>query len=596
MDNTIFDQWKKALQQFNDNMEKELEEVRKCKRQMQAMRSDLENYKTGCYYIRDDNRLILSAPEIVIGNVDMNGELWGAGGSIVTIRGNHITTEGVGDGGNSYGTITQKASIIRNVAVDAGQDGNEAAVMGVSQIVNQARNISLYSTEETEAFTTPAITTTPGVFIHSDAILDLEAATSVEGKLEIIESQLKELEETKKAQKKQVDGCKKAFEEQIDILEKLSGLVNDIDEDDLQDIRSNVADLIDKQEAQETSAEMLLDMCIKYATSMSEYAETSRQITSLKAQKEALNSRKANFKEEPTGALLSMKAEAMSIATYDGDNNLRVNPGAGINIQAPMLNVSAHDNTGKLIPDGVISMQAENIQLATNDVNYKDPEKQTDADIEGAGSIQMLSKAIVMASIDSEIKDDKAEEKGLTKDGAIIMRAENIDASAYDKEGKATGKLSLNALNMEIKAMNMKREEGKPAQNDAMAEGSQLHIIAENIIAGSTETSKLVQLGAEKVGVFAKDTAEMQQDGKAVLTLSGGNADLGGSAVNLLGNTAIKGNAEIAGETKSPKVTSDQVEAKSAFKSPNINDTMGAGVPGAAGSPSPKMKEEKPKE
>ena len=104
---------------------------------------------------------------------------------------------------------------------------------------------------------------------------------------------------------------------------------------------------------------------------------------------------------------------------------------------------------------------------------------------------------------------------------------------------------------------------------------------------------ELVQVAAKKVGIMGKETAEMQEgEAKSVVTLSGGNVTAGGSKVELKGNTTIEGNAEIKGETKTPKLTSDQVEAKSAFKSPNINDSMGAGMPGQAGKPSAKLKEE----
>lgn len=596
---TIFDQWKKALQTFNDNMEKELAEVRKCKRQMQAMRLDLENYMTGCRYVRDDQRLILSAPEIVIGNVDMNGELWGNGRSHITIRGNNINVEGVGDGDDMGGTITNRAATIRNIAVDPGQDGQEEAVLPVSQIINQARNISLYSSADEGVFSTPSTTTAAGVFIHSDAIFDIEAATSVEGKLENIEDQLTELEKQKTLQKAVVSGNKKAFEKHLGILERIVKLSDGLD-DSLQDVRTNVADLIDKQEAQETGAEMFLNICIKYASSMSEYAEICRKIAALKDLKDALNKRKSNFKEVSTGAILSVKAETIDIRTCDGDNNLRENPGAGVRINTPSFIVAAHDNEGKLIKDSSVSLQAETVQLFTADVKYKDVKQQTDAEIAATGSIQMLSKTIEIAAVDSEIKGNTKEEKGLTKDGSILLRAENISAGAIDKDGKAAGKLSLNAKQVEVKAIDVKREKDKPDTDDKLAAGGSLLITAEKIIAGSKSKdnkTKTMQIAAEKVGLFADTTAEMQQgEGKAAVSLDGGNASLGGGKVEVFGDTTIQGKADVKGELKVPKATADQVDVKSAFKSPNINDTMGAGVPGQAGKISAKLKVEEVKD
>ena len=50
-------------------------------------------------------------------------------------------------------------------------------------------------------------------------------------------------------------------------------------------------------------------------------------------------------------------------------------------------------------------------------------------------------------------------------------------------------------------------------------------------------------------------------------------------------------------ELKAPKVVGDNIEAKSAFKSPNIKDGMGAGSGGGGGKLSTKLKtEDAPKE
>ncbi len=598
MDN-IFDQWKKTLQKFNDNMEKELEEVRLYKSQVQAMRHDLESYVTGVRYIRNGHKLILSAPEIVIGNVDMNGDLWGDGASLITIRGNQVNVEGVGKDTINGGVITHKAATIRNIAVDPGPDGKEEVVLGVSQIVNQARSISLYSSEDEGTFAIPATSAGSGVHIHSDAILDIDASASVESKIKKIDDEIKELETQKTTLKTQVSNHKKEVESQIDLLEAIAGLSDGLNEG-LQDIRSNVADLIDQQETFEPCAKAFLKVCINYADTMSENAEVCRKISKLKEMKESLNKRKSTFKEDHSGAILNVRTETLNVQTIDGDGNLRVNPDAGINIKTPSLNVMARDQEGKLIPNGKIRLQAETVQLATNDIKYKDAEKQTDADIVAAGSIQMQSKTILMGALDSEVKSGKTEEKALAKDGAIVMRAENISAGAIDKEGKAAGKLALNAKEVEIKATDVKREEGKPDKDDKLAAGGSLLLTAEKIIAGSKSkdnVTKTLQIAADKLGLFGDTTAEMQQgESKAAITLDGGNASLGGSKVELFGDTTIKGKADVKGELKVPKASADQVEVKSAFKSPNINDTMGAGVPGQAEKISAKLKIEEIKE
>jgi hypothetical protein len=110
--------------------------------------------------------------------------------------------------------------------------------------------------------------------------------------------------------------------------------------------------------------------------------------------------------------------------------------------------------------------------------------------------------------------------------------------------------------------------------------------------------SKKMQAMSEEIGLLADKTFEAQQDdGKAVVQLSGGNLAVGGSKSQIYGDTTINAKTEIKGDVKAPKATIDNLEAKSSFKSSNISD--GIAVPGAGGggSLSAKLKaEDAPKE
>jgi hypothetical protein len=110
--------------------------------------------------------------------------------------------------------------------------------------------------------------------------------------------------------------------------------------------------------------------------------------------------------------------------------------------------------------------------------------------------------------------------------------------------------------------------------------------------------SKKLQAISEEMGLFADKTFEAQQgDGKAVVQLDGGNANVGGSKTQVYGATTINGKTEVKDELKAPKATIDNVEAKSSFKSPNISDGMGMPGGGGGGSLSAKLKaEDAPKE
>ena len=68
----IFDDWKTMLGDFQDCVQKDLEEIHKQKAEIQQMKADLYKEMEGFKYYRDERRLILSAPEVIIGNVDEN--------------------------------------------------------------------------------------------------------------------------------------------------------------------------------------------------------------------------------------------------------------------------------------------------------------------------------------------------------------------------------------------------------------------------------------------------------------------------------------------------------------------------------------------
>ena len=121
----IFDDWKKLLENFQSSVEKQKSEV-------QQIKADLiQRFEKGHYY-RDDDTVIISAPNIVIGNVDKNGDLLSGGIGNVTIKGSNVALEGVGDGGS----VVTRASSIRQTAVDPGVDGVENVVRSTSEIVH----------------------------------------------------------------------------------------------------------------------------------------------------------------------------------------------------------------------------------------------------------------------------------------------------------------------------------------------------------------------------------------------------------------------------------------------------------------------------
>jgi hypothetical protein len=194
------------------------------------------------------------------------------------------------------------------------------------------------------------------------------------------------------------------------------------------------------------------------------------------------------------------------------------------------------------------------------------------------GDIKITTKTLDIESVDYDIKDGKPEEKALTDKSGITIRTQALDFRATDKEGKAVGRATLNAKAVELKSMDIDKDSKDDKQ---LAAGSTMLLVSEKMYAGAKDDknkSKQMQLSSEKVGVFAKTTAEIQQE-KATVQLDGGNVSVGGSKTNVFGETTVNGKAAFKADVTAPKATIDNLEAKTSFKSANISD--GIAIPGA---------------
>lgn len=587
----MFDDLTAAIARLESSVKKDLDEIRKEKNEVLQFKENIYQNNPGSKYIREDHCLILSAPKIIIGDVDHNGNLNGyASGSQVIIRGNNICNEASGAVGVG-GTITNRATSIRNIAVDPGCDGYENAVFPRSEIVNQARSITLQSNDETDAFSTSPVSGTAGINILSDTNVSVHALAPNKGRTNNIDSQITVLQNISKDCASKAGNYKIKLDEAI---KKMTKLVTDQDQfnADYDLASTNYQELYYDQHDEFLRLERIIySLVASYISVLAQEAEAERSITALKATKDKLSKNSSNFDKASTGASLSIRSESISVVSSDGDGGIRENPEAGMQVVAPHVSFSATDKKSALVDDGSFAVNAKNINLSTANHNYTKDDHST-GDFPAEGNISVYSKTVTVQSIDRELKDQKLTEKALTKDGKLDIRFETVNISNTDTEGKSTGKIALNAKTMNIASMDVDKESRTDKE---MAAGSKLTILAEKNYMGTTKATKLIQLASEKVGIMGKDTAEIQQDGKAVVTCSGGNLTAGGSKVELDGNTTIQGGADIKGETKTPKLSADGIEAKSAFKSPNINDTMGAGVPGSPGSPSAKMTEEEAK-
>ena len=652
MADKIFSEWKQTLDDFRQSVQKDLEEIHQQKVEIQQLKADIYSKIDGGQYYRDDKRIVISAPEIVIGNVDYSGDLLGCMGKVV-IKGSEVDLEGAGNNG----AIVSRAPSIRQIAVDPGTDGLENVVCETSEIVNQACDIVLQSEDATDAFSqTPVPAGRGGIRLHATTDMVIEAAVSVERRKENIEESIKQLESQIKEYEKDVESQKKNVETYFDNMQKLLEQEDKVNEESIFTGRLAGDDLTDIHEYMDSVMPSLYQTTTNFIFTVSKLAEANRKKKALETEKGTIKTGD-DFKNNTTGASMRITAENISVATTDGDGNMHTNDEAGISVRTPSMGISMINDKGtltegsafnvstenvtfstlnysedakeqaatgsvtlrskdvrieaidydregddkpykekQLAAEGKVSIAAKTVEVSTaNPANIKvdDEGKVTGGEYNGEGDIIIRSKTMTVESLDYEVKDGKLETKALTKDGKIAVRAENMDFLAADAEGKATGSISVNAKAVSVKSMDVDKEK---LTDDKLAAGSSMTLVSEKMYVGAKSKdvkSKKLQAVSEEMGLFADKTFEAQQgDGKATLQLDGGNANVGGSKTGVFGDTTINGKTEMKGDLKAPKAVIDNVEAKSSFKSSNISDGIAVPGAGAAGKLSAKLKAE----
>ena len=109
----IFEEWKEVLEKFQKCVDQGVEEMHQQKEEVQQIKDDIFSRLDSGNIIRDDRRIVLSAPEIIIGDVDKSGTLTGEMGTVI-VRGHHVALEGAGESGS----VVTRAPLIEQKAVN----------------------------------------------------------------------------------------------------------------------------------------------------------------------------------------------------------------------------------------------------------------------------------------------------------------------------------------------------------------------------------------------------------------------------------------------------------------------------------------------
>ena len=637
MSDTIFTDWLSALKNLQSSVSKDLTEIRKQKAEIQQLKVDILNEVARGKYIRDSERIVLSAPEIVIGNVDADGMLFGEGGSIV-VRGQNLGLEGVGE----QGTVQTRAAIISQTAIDPGPDGIEEVVRSNSVILNHARHITLESHEaEQDSYfsRSPLTVGASGVRIHADEALEIDASQSSDNRLAAIDSKLNDVK------KQAMDLNMKAMTAMVNIapiVGKMELLLNgqDLFNGNEMLMRTTVMEIDELTQQFNALLPAAYDALKSTIATMTLLAETKRKQKALEDEQQKVKSAADNFKTVATGAHLSVIAEQMAIASKDGDGNIRDNKEAAISVQTGKLGITTYKQDGSLIDNSYVRIATHDVEIST--VNPKLKENGNgDGEFTTEGSVQINSKDVSVNAVDYSIDNGQYKEKEQTAGSHLSVRTENVSMQSFDTDGnttgswfvaakdmaqasfdkdgnntgtlnlaaekmtiaakdkdaKASGQLTLNAKDVFVKSM----DSDTSGSDKGLADGGNMVILAEKMFVGRTDDNTLakeLQISADKTGIYGKTTAELQQDsGKAMVQLDGDNIAIKGKNAEFYGDNTVNGKTEFKADVKAPKLEADNLEAKTSFKSPNISDGLSTPSAPSSAQLNPKLKEsDAPKE
>lgn len=598
---TILSDYYELIQKYKGLAEAAQKELEECRKEMRQMKADIINRVNDGQYLWDSKRIVISAPEIIIGNVTKNGEL--QGGGKVVIMGNSVNLNGVGPAGS----VVTKAPAIAQLAVNPGNDGLAEIVEPISNISSLARGVQVYtqSPQTVEGFGavfTP--TASPyGITVDSDSEMHISAKKTKEKKKKALETYKQQLENHKQNYQNSLNPLmddmfiiRNGIEDAAEKSDKLS------DEDDL--TKTNILALDELSDLAQTAVPVFVREASGAIYDISLLAETNRKITCINKELEEINKvDDEKFKKESTKTRLSLVSERIDMLSMDGEGKIRTNPEAGILIQGNKIDMGSRTEEGKLTPEeaiGSITLNSRTVNLTTTDLDSPtyDNNKLKTAKFPVVGTVNIASKTLNVTAMGVEQTDTgKYKETKLTEGSEVNIRAEKVKIKTINEQGKSVGKFSVNSQKISMKSTDIKEyktdieldEQGniKPQKmnSEKVAADSEMLLLSDKINIGF----KKEEMTANTLDLYAKENCNLLSEQKFALGL---NKDKDDSAVagivvtdnltkvfstkqtRIMGKESITVNGETTLESKlkGKTIECENLNASKAVKAPNITD------------------------
>ena len=436
-----FSDWLTALGKFQASVASDLDEIRKQKAEIQQLKNDIFSQVAQGRVIRDDQRLVLSAPEIIIGNVDASGTLLSEGGAIV-IRGQKVGLEGVG----ASGAVATKATTISQEAVDPGLDGIEDVVHSGSSIIQHAKRIAIQSNDcEDDGFfiDSPRTTGAPGVRIHADQRVEIDSSVSSELYSDQVTNKLTSVTSAVTSLTSDAVSAMTTATTLIGEMEALLLLQDPLTVDEVV-MRASMQELDSLTEQYNALLPSVCSAINRAIDAISRQAEATRKMTALQAKQLELTTSTGSFTDDPTGASLSITAEQMEFASIDGDGNIRSNPEAAIRLQTGKVDISCKKSDGSLIDESYVNIATHDVNIST--INTTPAESEDgDSTFETVGTVNITAKEVSVNALDSG--DDGMVQ---TADSRFSVRMQDNVILSFDNEGNSTGTFAVQTADMQF--------------------------------------------------------------------------------------------------------------------------------------------------
>lgn len=586
------DSWKENLDKLfkiANSAKVDIEEIHKCKAEMQQMKDDLYNNIHAGHYIHDDNRIVISAPEIVIGNVDKDGNLIGP--SSVTIRSNGINLDGVGQ----HGSVNIRATTIRNRTEDPGIDGIESVVYSNASYTCRSGAILIDSTLTDGVFYRDFDGSSTGLTLRSDTSISINASLPISNSTGLKKSikerynLMKELAQKELKEITKTSGVKEATEKKITEIKAILSTNKLMETDELTD--ANVVAIEDLIEQLKGESSSFIGLVRSYIHALSEVVETKRKENALNGILSKLKDAD-HYKDNPTGALLSLNGETIIVSTRDGEGKIRENKDSGIIVdQVKNIDIKSKASTGAMIKDSHVQIESQDICLVTNDSKRDSKDKPMHFDV-ADGSIRMNSKNVVLTSYDYDTPDESNGDgngidsqfkmKQLTEKGKIVIGAASIDINTADQEGKAAGKVDVNSKSLVLQSVNKSKEESDDKVQ--LTDGGSTEILSKNICIGGVKAkdetkAEQILLTGKKVAMVGDSETEILQgtDKSNYILLKDNKLNAKNSKAQIFESSKhdLSGDVNVSKELKVKTATIGNLTAKASLKSPNQTDSGG---------------------